>query len=111
MNKNEEVQFEDEPLFSKERYDYFKSKGLSDEEIRILEQAEAIRLSTEVLPETQEETDKIFDMVEALPEDTGEALRTLHAMASTDPVAYAKIIATTEALDRVAENLNANSKQ
>ena len=90
-----------EPLFDKERYEYLKSRGLTQEEIEILEQAEAVSQMAEILPE---DAGSVFDRIEALPDDPGAALKSLNDMADSDPESFAQIMAAVEAVDQVIED-------
>ena len=108
MDKQQDVQIEFEPMFSKERLDYFKSKGLSDEDIRTLEMAEAIRRSTELMPNDLE---RVFNKVESLPDDPIKAINELNEMGFKDTKSFIEIMATTQALDIIANTINEMAKE
>ncbi len=98
MSEQNNPNMEAEPLFSKEEYEKFKSYGLSQEDIEILEQAEAVCQVADVLPDDPTE---VFNKIEALPNDPGQALQALNNMAEADPEGFAQIMAAVEAIDQI----------
>lgn len=103
MKEPQEMNIPQEPVFSEERYEYFRKAGLTEDEIRILENAEAAANVTDVLPESEDGLQSVFDKIEALPENTALALDELHKMAEEDPDSYAQIFALVEAADMAHE--------
>lgn len=104
MKNPQEFNVPQEPIFSEERYEYFRKAGLTEDEIRILENAEAAANVTDVLPEGEEGIQSVFDKIEALPENGALALDELHKMAEQDPESYAQIFALVEAADMAHED-------
>lgn len=102
-NLNQLKDLLNQPTFSEERYKYFRDAGLSEEEIQVLERAEAASNLTDILPSDEAGIQAIYDKIEALPENPGMALDKLHEMAENDPESYAQILALVEALDMAHE--------
>lgn len=98
VNQNPNV--EDE-IFSKSEIEYYKSRGLSDEQIRTLKEAEGLCQLADMLPE---DTNEVFDKVESLPDDPAEEIKALDRMMEEDPESFAKIMAVAEAVDQVIES-------
>ena len=103
MKDPQEFTVPQEPVFTEDRYEYFRKSGLSDEEIRILENAQVAAEVTKILPEGEDGIQSVFDKIEALPENGAQALDALHKMAEEDPESYAQIFALVETADMAHE--------
>ena len=97
-NKNPNVT---EEIFSKSEIEYYKKRGLSDEQIRTLKEAEGLCQLADMLPE---DANEVFDKVDSLPDDPAEEIKALDKMMEEKPEEFAKIMAVAQAIDEVIES-------
>lgn len=91
----------EEPIFSKEDYELFKKCGMTDEQIKAMEQAEMMSGVVEVLPEAEADIQKLGAALGAISgPDSKQDLANLKLIAEKDP----KMLAQLMALTSVAEN-------
>ena len=92
----------DEPVFSETEYKEFKDKGLTEEEIKTLEDAELLSRAAEILPDNPEElSKKVAELCSK--QTTEEGVKYIVNLAKTDPQAFIQMIALSETMDHVEE--------
>ncbi len=85
-----------EPIFSEERYKYFRESGLTEEEIATLERVEAASNVTELLPD---DVGPLFEELNKLSNDPATFFAQLKQLYETDPNKYAQFLALVQAVD------------
>ena len=101
INIDPEV-FKEKPVFSEEEYKMFREKGLTEDEIATLEDAERLAQVAEVLPEDPTElAKKITEMSDT--KTTQEGLKYMLETAKKDPQTFVQMMAFAEAMEHVDE--------
>ena len=91
----------EEPVFSKEDYELFKRCGLTDEQIKGLEQTEMMSGVIEALPNDEAGTQRLAGALGAISRpDSKESLANLKLIAEKDPQMLAQLMA----LEVIADN-------
>ena len=94
--------FKEKPVFSDEEYKMFREKGLTEEEIATLEDAERLAQVAEVLPDDPATLEqKIKELSET--KTTAEGLKYLLETAKNDPKTFVQMMAFAEAMEHVDE--------
>lgn len=91
----------DEPIFSKEDYELFKKCGMTEEQIKSLEQAEMMSGVIDALPNDEAGTQRLGAALGAISgPDSKQNLANMKLIAEKDPKMFAQLMA----LSTVAED-------
>ena len=107
-NNNPKIELDTSDTLSKEQIAYFKSRGLSEEEIAIIRNAHAIANETDLIPDDPTEA---INRIENLPDDPSKALQAFLEMGEKDPEAFVECVAVVDAMDRAIANLPRDTKK
>lgn len=95
----------EEPVFSSEEIALFKNCGLSDEQIKAMEQTEMMSGVIEALPNDEAGTQRLAAAIGAISRpDSKESLANLKLIAEKDPKMFAQLMALTTLAENEAES-------
>ena len=95
----------EEAVFSQEDIALFKKCGLSDEQIKAMEQTEMVSGVVDALPNDEAGTQRLAAAIGAISrQDSKESLANLNLIAEKDPKMFAQLMALTTLAENEAES-------